>query len=60
MAPKSRSLQQMLPFDNLYQLFSWEEERAKTNDLQMQSQEIEIDFTSKIALLEDQKTNSSK
>ncbi len=60
MAPKIRSLQQIVPFDNLCQLFSWEEERAKTNDLQMQTQEIEIDFTSKIALLEDQhKTSSS-
>ncbi len=59
MAPKSRSLQQMLPFDNLCQLFSWEEERAKTNELQIQTQEMEIDFTSKIALLEDQNKTSS-
>ncbi len=55
MAPKIRSLQKMVLFDNLCQLFSWEEERAKTNELQVQSQEMEIDFTSKTALLEDRK-----
>ncbi len=55
MAPKIRSLQKMVLFDNLCQLFSLEEERAKTNELQVQSQEMEIDFTSKTALLEDRK-----